>query len=158
MVLYDRTEEQLKRVAYPTQEFSLDVENFIFVKEFEKWSEQLETGCLINVEVDDNDVAALFLTAFTVNYEDKKLTMTFGNRYNRFDPKALFDKVLGNISRTANTLSYISDTIYPIKSGEFNQMKEALETSRTLTKNAVLSSDNEQVIIDDTGYTGRRHD
>jgi hypothetical protein len=154
--LYDRSVDQLERIAYPTQEFSLDVENFIFIKEFERWSEQLETGCLINVEVDDNDVAALFLTSFEVNYEDKKLTMTFGNRYNRFDSKALFDKVLGSVSRTANTLAYVKNTIYPIESGEFNKMKEALETSRTLTKNAVLSSTNEQVIIDDTGYTGRR--
>lgn len=155
-ILYDRAADQLVRVAFPTQEFSLDVENFIFIKEFERWSDQLETGCLINVEVDDNDVAALFLTSFEVNYEDKSLSMTFGNRYNRFDPKALFDKVLGGISKTANTLSYITDTIYPIKNGEFNEMKEALEASRTLTKNDVLSSNNEQVIIDDTGYTGRR--
>lgn len=155
-ILYDRSVAQLEKVAYPTQEFSLDVENFIFIKEFEQWSKQLETGCLINVEVDDDDVAALFLTSFEVNYEDKKLTMTFGNRYNRFDPKALFDKVLGSISKTANTLAYVKDTIYPIESGEFNKMKEALETSRTLTKNSVLSSQNEQVIIDDTGYTGRK--
>lgn len=155
-ILYDRAVAQLERIAYPTQSFSLDVENFIFVKEFEKWSEQLETGCLINVEIDDDDVAALFLTSFEVNYEDKKLMMTFGNRYNRFDPKALFDKVLGNISKTANTLAYVKDTIYPIESGEFNKMKEALETSRTLTKDSVLSSQNEKVIIDDTGYTGRR--
>lgn len=154
--LYDRGVTQLHKVSYPTQEFTIDVENFIFVKEFEAWSEELETGCLINVEVDDNDIALLFLTSFEVNYEDKKLSMTFGNRYNRDDPKALFNKFLGNISKTANTLSYIRDTIYPIKSGQFNAMKEALETSRTLTKNSVLSSSNEQVTIDDTGYTGRR--
>lgn len=154
--LYDRAVSQLKTVSVPTQQFTIDVENFIFIKEFERWSDQLETGCLINVELSEGDVAQLFLTSFEVNYEDKKLSMTFGNRYNRFDSKALFDKFLGNISRTQNTLSYIRSTIYPIKNGEFNQMKEALETSRTLTKNAVLSSTNEQVIIDDTGYTGRK--
>lgn len=154
--LYDRSILQLEKIAFPTQEFTIGVENFIFVKEFERWSEQLETGCLINVEVSDNDVAALFLTSFQVNYEDKSLSMTFGNRYNRFDPKALFNKVLGSVTKTANTLSYIKDTIYPIKNGGFNKMKEALETSRTLSKNAVLSSANEQVTIDDTGYTGRR--
>lgn len=154
--LYDRAVVQLEKISVPTQEFTIDTENFLFVQEFEDWSEQLETGCLINVEVDDDDVAMLFLTSFTVNYEDHTLSLTFGNRYNRFDAKALFDKVLGNISKSANTLSYIRSTIYPIKSGEFNQMKEALETSRTLTKNAVLASDNEQVVIDNTGYTGRR--
>lgn len=154
--LYDRGVAQLEKASEPTQEFTIDVENFIFVKEFENWSNQLETGCLINVEVDDGDLAQLFLTSFSVNYEDHKLSMTFGNRYNRFDPQALFNKVLGNISKSSNTLSYIRNTLYPVKNGGFNAMKEALETSRTLTKNAVLSSTNEQVIIDDTGYTGRR--
>lgn len=154
--LYDRSVLQLEKASQPTQEFTIDVENFLFVKEFEQWSEQLETGCLINVELDDDDVAMLFLTSFSVNYEDRKLSMTFGNRYNRFDTQALFNKVLGNISRNSNTLSYIRSTIYPIKSGEFDEMKEALDTSRTLTKNSVLASTNEQVIIDDTGYTGRR--
>lgn len=154
--LYDRAKDQLAKVSSPTQEFSVDAENFIFEQDFQRWSDQLETGCLINVETDDDDVAALFLTSFEVNYDDKKLSLTFGNRYNRFDAKALFERALGSISKTANTLSYMKDTIYPIESGEFDKMKEALETSRTLTKNAVLSSDNEQVIIDDTGYTGRR--
>lgn len=155
-LLYDRAQTQLEKISTPTQQIKVDVENFIFQKEFADWSEQLETGCLINVELEADDVAALFLCSFSVNYSDKKLSMTFGNRYNRFDPKALFENVLGDISKTANTLSYIKDTIYPIKNGEFNAMREALETSRTLSKNAVLSSSNEQVTIDDTGYTGRR--
>lgn len=154
--LYDRAKAQLDKISVPTQEFDVDVENFIFLKDFEEWSDQLETGCLINVELETDDVAALFLSSFEVNYEDKKLKMTFGNRYNRFDSKALFNDLLGSVSKTANTLSYIKDTIYPIKNGELNAMKEALDSSRTLTKNSVLSSQNEQVIIDDTGYTGRR--
>lgn len=154
--LYDRGIIQLEKASQPTQEFTIDSENFIFVQEFADWSDQLETGCLINVELDDNDVAMLFLTSFSVNYEDKTLSMTFGNRYNRFDPQALFNKVLGNISKTSNTLAYIRDTIYPVKNGAINALQEALDTSRTLTKNSVLSAANEQVIIDDTGYTGRR--
>lgn len=154
--LYDRATGRLARISQPTQEFSVDVENFIFIKEFEKWSEQLETGCLINVELDTNDIAQLFLSNITINYDDHKLTMTFGNRFNKFDPQSLFDDMLGNISRTANTLSYIKEALYPITSGEFNSMKEALQTSRNLTMAAALSSDNEEVIIDGSGYTSRK--
>ncbi len=32
--LYDRAELRLKKVSMPTQEFKIDVENFIFAKEF----------------------------------------------------------------------------------------------------------------------------
>ena len=154
--LYDRAMAQLMRVSKPTQEFNVDVENFIFIKEFAKWSEQLETGCLINVELSTNDIASLFLSNITLNYEDHKLTMTFGNRFNKFDTKSLFNDVLGKITKSANTLSYIKEILYPIKNGEFNAMKEALQTSRDLTMGQALASTSEEVVIDGSGYTGRR--
>lgn len=155
-VLYDRAETTLSKASKPTQEFNIDVENFIFVKEFEHWSEQLETGCLINVELEQDDVAMLFLSNITVNYDDHTLSMTFGNRFKKFDTKSLFDDVLGNISKSANTLNYIKDILYPIKNGELNSMREALDTSRNLTMNAALSSSDEEVIIDGSGYTGKK--
>lgn len=154
--LYDRAQSQLLRVSKPTQEFSVDVENFIFSKEFAKWSEQLETGCLINVELTLNDIALLFLCNITLNYDDHSLKMTFGNRFNKFDTKSLFNDVLGKISKSANTLNYIKEILYPIKNGEFNAMKEALQTSRNLTMGAALASKNQSVVIDGAGYTGRQ--
>lgn len=155
-ILYSRAKDRLSKVSQPTQEFKVDTESFIFAKEFEHWTEQLETGCLINVEMDDDDIAPLFLSNMTVNYDDHKISMTFGNRYNKFDPKSLFEDVLGDVSKSANTLNYIKDLVYPIKSGEFDQMQEAIQTSRDLTMGAALTSTNEEVVIDGSGYTGRK--
>ena len=154
--LYDRAVSRLERVSKPLQEFDIDVENFIFAKEFEPFSEQLETGCLINVEIDDNDVAMLFLSNITVNYDDRSLSLTFGNRFTKFDKKSLFENALGDIRKTSNTLSYLKEVLYPIKNGEFDAMKEYIENSRTLSKNMALSAADEEVLIDDTGYTGRK--
>lgn len=154
--LYDRAVMRLERISSPTQEFDLDVENFIFSKRFELWSNELETGSLINVELDINDVAALFLSNITVNYDDKKLTMTFGNRFNRFDPKSMFNDVLGDIKKSANSIGYIKEILYPVKDGEFDEMKEAIESSGTLTKDAVLASVDQEILIDDTGILGRQ--
>ena len=146
----------LNKVCVPTQEFKIDVENFIFSKAFERWSDQLETGCLINVEIDTNDIAWLFLSNVTINYSDQTLSMTFGNRFNKFDPKALFDSMLGKINKSANTLNYIKDILSPIKSGELNAIRNALDSSRSFTMNAALSSSGEEVVIDDSGYTARK--
>lgn len=154
--LYDRAELRLQKVSMPTQEFKIDVENFIFAKEFEQWSEQLETGCLINVELESDDVASLFLSNITVNYDDHTLSMTFGNRFNRFDPKSLFENMLGDISKAANTLDYVKDIIYPIKNGQLGAFQEQLNTSRTLTANQALASENQEITIDSMGYTGRK--
>lgn len=154
--LYDRAKGQLEKVSVPTQEFNIDVENFVFVKEFEPWSEQLETGCLINVELEIDNIAALFLASITINYADKGLSFTFGNRFNKFDPKALFDEFLGNIDKSSNTIEYIKETVYPIKDGKIDELSEALNSSRTLTMNSAISSTNQEVVIDDSGYTGRK--
>lgn len=153
--MYTRAKQQLVKVSQPTQEFSIDVENFVFAKDFERWSSDLETGCLISVDLDDDDVAKLFLSNITINYDDHSLSMTFGNRFNRFDPKALFDDVLGSVSKSANTLNYVKDVLYPIKAGELDVVKNTLQRSRDLTMGAALASNNQEVVIDASGYTGR---
>lgn len=155
-ILYDRTKSQLKKISSPSQEFTIDTESFLFSKEFIHLSEELETGCLIDVELDTNDVASLFLSTMSINYEDHNISLVYGNRFNKFDPKSLFDKVLGNISKSANSINYIKDTLYPIKNGEYNLMKEAIQTSRDITMNAALTSTDEQVVIDGSGYTGKK--
>ncbi len=154
--LYDRAKKQLKKISVPTQEFSADVESFLFIPEFSHWSEQLECGCLVNLELAQDDVAALFLSSMTVNYCDHTINMVFGNRFKRFDPKALFEDVLGGIKKSSNSLNFIKGAIEPITNGEFNAMQAALANSRTLTMAAALSSKNEEVVIDGGGYTGRQ--
>ena len=126
-VLYDRAKARLDVVSQPTQEFSLDVQNFFFSKKFERMSEQLETGCLINVRIKEGDIASLFLSSFTINYHDRSLSMTFGNRFNKFTPKALFDSALGSVKKSANTINRVKDILYPIKNGQVDNIQEALD-------------------------------
>lgn len=154
--LYERAQKQLAKISTPKCEYTADVENFVFQKKFLRWGQQLNAGCLINVELHENDVAALFLSTITINYHDKSLSFTFGNRFDRLDPKALYEDVLGNVKRTANSLNYVKDILYPIKSGEFNAFKEALASSRNLAKDAAINATDQDIVIDDTGLLGRR--
>lgn len=155
-ILYDRGLVQLGKVSSPTQEFSLDVESFIFEKDFANWTEQLETGCLVNVEIDPDDIAELFLTQIVCNYDDKTVKLTFGNRYNKYDTKTLFENALGDIKKTANSLSVVKDILTPITDGTFDEMELTLANSRNLNKAEVLASTDQDIMIDDTGYTGRK--
>ena len=154
-LLYDRAKEQLERISHPTKKYTVGMESFLFAKAFRPWAQELETGCLINVELEEGDVAPIFLTSITVNYADKHLDLVLGSRFNRYDMKSLYDNVLGSVTRTANAVNFLKSNVKPIKS-QFNAMQEALQTSRNLTKDAALSSTGESVLIDDTGYTGRR--
>ena len=154
--MYERTIRQLARVSSPTQEFTADVESFLFAKEFLPWSEQLQTGCLINVELKPDDIAPLFLSSMTINYADESMSLTFGNRFNKFDPKTLFENVLGNISKSANTIEYIKELLSPMKNGTFDAFADAVKTSRTLTMNAALAATNQAFTMDAAGITGKK--
>lgn len=154
--LYNRSKKSLKLASFPSQEFSVDVEDFVFSKSFQRWSEQLETGSLINVELDNGEMAELFLITILLNWEDKTLSLTFGNRFNRFDPQALFNNVLGDVQRSSNTINYIKEIIYPVKGGKLDQLEGEIQNTRILAINDVLTSHNGEILIDGTGYTGKK--
>lgn len=155
-ILYDRASTQLQKSSVPTQEFSVDVESFVFEKDFAHWTSQLETGCLIQVEVADNDIASLFLTNISINYDDHKMTTTYGNRFNKYDVKSLFENTLGEISKSANSISYLKDVVSPIKNGEMEYVKDALQSVRDLSMASALSSESEEIVIDGSGFTGKK--
>lgn len=157
-ILYDRAVTQLEKISKPIQEFSIDVENFVFAKDFERWSNQLETGCSINVELGLNDVQPLFLSTITINYDDHTLSLTFGGKINKFDPKSLFENVLGSVSRSANSVSYLKGLTQPIKNGQLDDMQVAIQNSRNITMSNALSAEAEGVMIDEGGYTGKSVD
>ena len=154
--LYDRALQRHSRVAQPTYEFSVDAKSFVFSRDFLPITEQLETGCIVAVEINEGDVAELFLTSFSVNYEDKDVSLTFGNRFDRFDNKALFEDALGNIRKSANTVEYIKQEIRPLRNGTFQSMEHRLAGMRTLTKDQVLAATGQNVIWDSSGVWLRK--
>lgn len=105
----------------------------------------------------DGDVSALFLSTITVNYDDCNLNLTFGNKYNKFDPKSLFDKVLGNVTKTATDLSFVKSAITNIRYGQYDAMREAIEDSRNITMRGALVAENQQFVLDESGFTGRTY-
>lgn len=156
LLMYNRGKDMLTKISQPTYKFTVDVENFAFKSRFAHFTEQLRTGCLINLELAENDVAKLFLTAFTINWDDCTLELTFGNRFNHYDTKSLYQDALGQIQKTANTVAYIREVIDPLRDGTFTQMQSALSVSRNLAKDNALSATNQTVIIDDTGFSAKR--
>lgn len=105
----------------------------------------------------EGNLASLFLSTITANYDDCNLKLTFGNKYNKFDPKSLFDKVLGNVTKTATDLSFVKNAITNIRYGQYDAMREAIEDSRNVTMRGALVAENQQFVLDESGFTGRTY-
>ena len=66
----------LSKLSQPAYRFSVDTENFLFSKKFQPYSSQLNTGCLIDVELPDRSIASLILQKLEIGYEEMSLKLT----------------------------------------------------------------------------------
>lgn len=155
--LYDKGKEVSENLGYPAEELTIDTNNFIFQKEFADYTEQLETGCLIDIALDDDNIVTYVLLKIDVNYEDKTIALTLGNKYRTSDAQALFKDWQANVSNAASTLTYERSKYgKAVDSGSLDRINSFMQSSLDLTLNAVKASDGQSMEMTDSGLKGRR--
>lgn len=117
-ILLQKGKDKLKDISENLKKISVTPKDFIFNKEFVNYSTQLESGAAIKIKpekvlanTNDSMLEEYYLSNFSINYDDKTLSMTFGNKLNRFDLKSLFDDVLGDISKSAFQIKKIKQKL-----------------------------------------------
>ena len=161
--LYQKAQNLLKTISTPRYEYSVEAASFVFQKEFAHLTSQLKSGCLIDVRLpkadrQEGDIASLLLLEMAVDYDGRSLSLTFGNRYKLSDPSALFqDLVGGSIAKTASTVEYLRTTFdFKQQKDELDHLAELRDESINLTHNMVVNADNQVMVIDASGISGRR--
>lgn len=155
--LYNKAKNMLADISMPTEELSLDTNNFIFQKEFLPYAEQLSTGVIIDIEVADGIIISYVLLKMEVNYQDKSISLTFGNKYRSNNAKSLWSDWEANVSKSSNTLTYERSKYgKAVDSGSLDKMNAFMNSSLDLTLNQVKSSDGQSFEMTDSGWRGRR--
>lgn len=118
--LYERAVEYLRDKSIPKQEYSISISNLLMAqREDGEYSDDsfahvlsaLDTGRIINILIDpqhstvtqyytvysdnnaDNAFVNLIIVGISLNFYDKNLSITVGNKYDRSNPRALFADV-----------------------------------------------------------------
>lgn len=156
--LYKKAQSLLNTISTPRYEYSVETGSFIFQKEFAHLTNQLHSGCLIDIRLSEDDIASLLLLEMAVDYDGKELSLTFGNRYKLSDPSALFnDLVGGSVAKTASTVEYLRNTFdFKQQRDELSELQKLKDESINLTHNMVINADNQVMVIDASGISGRR--
>lgn len=156
--LYKKAQNLLNTISTPRYEYSVETGSFIFQKEFAHLTNQLHSGCLIDIRLAEDDIASLLLLEMAVDYDGKELSLTFGNRYKLSDPSALFnDLVGGSVAKTASTVEYLRNTFdFKQQRDELSELQKLKDESINLTHNMVVNADNQVMVIDASGISGRR--
>lgn len=105
-LLKSRAKKLLNRVSQPMYKFDIDTESFAFERKFSDWAAQLQTGCVIDVEIEPDECTGMFLSGMDVNYDEKNIKLRFSSEIDKNSIKSLFDDLFKDIKRTANSVSF----------------------------------------------------
>lgn len=153
--LFDRARKELEKLSKQSYTFSIENNSFLFNKKFERFSKQLIPGAIVYLETSDDHMEQVHLTNFSVDYDARSVKFTFGNKYDENDIKSLFDDVFGSVKTSAAQVKYLKNIINDQRS-ELERQRDWIDNALTLTKNHALSSIHQTVVIDDSGYWGRK--
>lgn len=157
MQLYSKAKNMLSDISIPSEELSLDTKNFIFQKDFLPYTKQLETGVIIDIETEDDIIISYVLLKMDVNYQDKTINLTLGNKYRTSNAEKLWSDWESNISKASSTLSYERSKYgKAVNSGSLDRMNAFMNSSLDLTLNQVKASDGQSFEITDSGIRARR--
>lgn len=155
--LYDKAKNMLLDISVPTEELSVDSKGFVFQKEFLPYTSQLSTGSIIDIEIADDIIVSYVLLGMDINYEDKSISLTFGNKYRSSNAERLWSNWESKVSKSATTLTYERSKYgKAVNSGSLDKMNNFMQSSLDLTLNQVKASDGQSLEITDSGVKARR--
>jgi hypothetical protein len=155
--LYDQAQSILANLAQARYTFTLNAANFVFVKDYFVFTNQLALGSILNLEVDDDTVAYPVLLEMILNYDEPdKFEMTFGNRLRLDNSPMMFTDLQaksfnGGINSSFNDIKWNSfDDNY------VDGVSEILNQALDAAKNSIISSSNQDIRINQNGIVCRR--
>jgi len=151
-------EQQIKRVSQPTFTFNINSLDFLKIKEFQKFAEQLELGKTICVEKSENLLYQPAITEITFNlFNADEFSMTFSNSAKLNGNEFTFADLVAESSSVSKSVSSNWQDLL-----SYSKEKENLNSIITDPLNRALRAGmggaiNQEFIIDNTGILGRKY-
>ena len=154
--LYNEGLSVLSRVSLPRYEFKVDTANFLAIPEFIQFSNQLELGTTVTVDINGLYTIVPVLLEIVLSYDDPTVfTLTFSNRLRLDGNNFQYADLMGQVVTTGSTVA--GNAIQ--WSNWDNNYKDAVSTFITSaldsSKNAVINASNQEIVINGNGLKGR---
>lgn len=155
--LYDVAYDVLKRVSQPRFEFSLESINFIFLKEFKEFTDQLELGCIVNIEKEDNYIITPILLSMTIQLDDPtNFSMEFGNKYRLDTSDYKFSDLFGDAISAGSSVKFDGAKWGEyVNSGMNNTVSDFINSALDTSKNNLINAKNQEIVINQNGLRGK---
>lgn len=157
MELYNEGVNALARMSQPRYTFRIDSTNFMFIKDFERFTSQLRLGCMVTVELEEDKYAYPILLEMQFDYDNPEdFSLTFGNRFRLDDSVYTFNEMLGEAHNTANKTNAKWDKLNEFSNTYKDSVSEFLNNAFDVSKKAIINSSNQSQVWDSSGMTFRK--
>lgn len=158
--LLDQGREILKTVSQPSFTFTLDTANFLFVEKFLPFIKEIELGCLINVEIEEDNWAYPILLEMTIDYDDPtNFSMVFGNRFRLSTEEWTFAELhneqVKTVSQVGSTLQIAAE---PVLNGTVSNFREYMTNNLIAANQEIQSTVDNEITLGGFGLRGRKRD
>ncbi|MDD3041259.1 hypothetical protein, partial [Bacteroides sp.] len=155
--LYDQGVSVLAKISQPRFEFSINSINFVFLKEYLSVTNLLTLGSTVNVEIDDSTSVTPILLNIKFNfYNPTDFTLTFGNRYRLDSSVYSFADLLEETLKKGSNIGVDSPTWNDWATHYQEDVSNFVSNSLDASKNRLINSTNQEVIIDEVGLRGKQ--
>jgi hypothetical protein len=150
--LYDQSIDVLSRISEPRYTFEVNSVNFLMIKDFQNFIDQIVLGAVINLEIKPDVITYPVLLGFDLNYDDPTdFKLIFGNRLRLDDGAFQFSDFQGD-SLSAATTSKVNSTLWTDR-GNYteNTVKTFITSALDASVNNVTSGSSQNILINETG-------
>jgi hypothetical protein len=138
------------------QEFSVDGVNFVFLKEFQTFIDQLELGASVTLELEEDLYVYPVLLGIDLDYDNPSdFSLIFGNRLRLDDSSYIFSDLFGQTVRQGITTSFNGEQWGNWNTNYKDDVSTFINSSLDASRNAVISGSTQNVLINQNGLRGR---
>lgn len=156
--LIAEAEKTFKKLSNPCYEFSIDIINYLYMPEFEKFVNDTNLGVLMNVKINSNTWVQPRLLKIELDYDNLDSTkFVFGDTLRLIDDIHVFEDTYNAVTKTSNKVAVTAGSWdEPKKNGFYDTVKNYMTESLSLSQQEIMNSENQEVMIGSYGIICRK--
>jgi len=154
--LYNLAETVLQKVSQPKYTFDIESTNFLFLKEFLPFINELQMGSIVTLEMSDGTIVYPIILELDFEYTNPtNYKMIFGNRLRLDSASFIYSDIFGNSLNNSISQNFNSQQWGDWAKSYKNDVTTFINSALDASKNAVINASNQNIMIDGTGIRGR---
>lgn len=158
--LYNFSTQILEEICVPKMYFKGQLINFLFLKEYEKFAEQIDVGKQILIQLNKNIRTPVVVLSIEIDFDDpNNFQLEFSNRPQLDNGAFTFSDIFKEVSYSASSFSWDKTLLgEPVKSGKFEEITNFINGNFDAAHNALLTATGIDISFDGSGLHGRKTD